>query len=187
MDSNAPYSFTDGKLMVKFVRYNKSTPDDPESIVGALSAILEPGPSKGKNRSDCNCSGYPRGGDFLRRRNRFRSLFLKQKNRNNIEFIQKNGGFDPRFFVCFCPNKSREFVSGFLEATCRREARKLVFAQKFRSRTRVSGVAGANERTVGNTRHRCSSSWKDRFYIFFQKNSLTVSSSLGFNPSNDTA
>jgi len=49
MDSNAPYSFTaDGKLMVKFVRYNKSTPDDPESIVGALSAILEPGPSKGK-------------------------------------------------------------------------------------------------------------------------------------------
>ena len=48
VDVAAPYDFGSDKLMVKFVRYNKTTPDDPESLVGALSTILPSGPSKGK-------------------------------------------------------------------------------------------------------------------------------------------
>jgi len=46
--ANAPYDFETNKLMVKFLRYNKTAADDPESMVGALSAILPSGPSKGK-------------------------------------------------------------------------------------------------------------------------------------------
>jgi len=48
VDVTAPSDFGNDKLMVKFVRYNKTTPDDPESFVGALSALLPSGPSKGK-------------------------------------------------------------------------------------------------------------------------------------------
>jgi hypothetical protein len=49
VDGNAPHAFTnDGKLMVKFVRYNKTTPNDPESLVGVLSDLLPAGPSHGK-------------------------------------------------------------------------------------------------------------------------------------------
>jgi hypothetical protein len=48
VDTSAPYDFGTDKLMVKFVRYNKTTPDDPESFVGVLLPELSPGPSKGK-------------------------------------------------------------------------------------------------------------------------------------------
>jgi len=49
VDGNAPHAFTNNdKLMVKFVRYNKTTPDDPESLVGVLSDLLPAGPSHGK-------------------------------------------------------------------------------------------------------------------------------------------
>jgi hypothetical protein len=49
VDLEAPYAVTsDGRLMVKFVRYNRTTPEDEGSMVGALSLLLPSGPSKGK-------------------------------------------------------------------------------------------------------------------------------------------
>jgi hypothetical protein len=48
VDDNAPMDLGTDKLMVKFVRYDKGNPTDPESFVGALSPLLPPGSSSGK-------------------------------------------------------------------------------------------------------------------------------------------